>query len=172
MRSSEWPMHRFAYRSFPDHEALVGNFTVGGGRGVPAPRSAGSSFATPGSGWTLFQEGTQDPGEATTGSWAASRWTSRQYRARLLGLEQHDVPEHPLRDPHAGQSARDPEAEQTLAGIGSQTRPRPLGRLQRDGVDPATECTFWYTNEYYQTMSENDWKTAVGRIPCTKTKGN
>ena len=40
-------------------------------------------------------------------------------------------------------------------------------------VDPADECTFWYTNEYYQTMSENDWKTAVGRIPCTKKpKGN
>ena len=55
---SEWPMFRFAYRRFADHEALVGNFTVGvSGRGAPRwfeLRGSGSS-------WTLFQEGTYDP---------------------------------------------------------------------------------------------------------------
>jgi hypothetical protein len=30
---SEWPMHRFPYRNFGSHQALVGNFTVGLGSG-------------------------------------------------------------------------------------------------------------------------------------------
>ncbi len=29
-------------------------------------------------------------------------------------------------------------------------------------VDPADDCTFWYTQEYYQTSSQIGWKTRIG----------
>jgi hypothetical protein len=60
--------------------------------------------------------------------------------------------------------------EQTLqTGSGSQTSSSGRwGDYTAMSVDPADECTFWYTNEYYRTTSEADWNTAVGRVPCTK----
>ena len=39
-------------------------------------------------------------------------------------------------------------------------------------VDPADDCTFWYTNQYYSTTSLNSWKTAIGnfKVPgCADT---
>jgi hypothetical protein len=30
------------------------------------------------------------------------------------------------------------------------------------GLDPADDCTFWYTQEYYQSTSRADWKTRIG----------
>jgi len=28
-------------------------------------------------------------------------------------------------------------------------------------VDPVDDCTFWYTNQYYETTSSN-WQTRIG----------
>ena len=28
-------------------------------------------------------------------------------------------------------------------------------------VDPVDDCTFWYTNEYYQTNSSFNWRTGI-----------
>src|SRR5262249_26246140 len=57
-----------------------------------------------------------------------------------------------------------PQAESSLqAGGGSQTNP--LGRwgdYSLLSVDPADDCTFWYTNEYYQTTNFGGWKTRIG----------
>ena len=51
-----------------------------------------------------------------------------------------------------------------IEGTGSQ-----LGGYKRWGdysamsVDPADDCTFWYTNMYYQTTS-SDWQTRIGTV--------
>ena len=61
---SEWPMHRFAYRKLRQPPELWSETSPSAA--APARRarlSAGSSCATSGSGWTLFQEGTHDPGD-------------------------------------------------------------------------------------------------------------
>jgi hypothetical protein len=48
-------------------------------------------------------------------------------------------------------------------GTGSQT-----GTSSRWGdysdltVDPVDDCTFYYTNEYYQTTSSFNWRTRIG----------
>jgi hypothetical protein len=48
-------------------------------------------------------------------------------------------------------------------GTGSQ-----IGALHRWGdyssmsVDPSDDCTFWYTNEYYETTNGSMWSTRVG----------
>jgi hypothetical protein len=31
-------------------------------------------------------------------------------------------------------------------------------------VDPIDDCTFWYTQEYYQTNSSFNWRTRVGNF--------
>jgi hypothetical protein len=31
-------------------------------------------------------------------------------------------------------------------------------------VDPADDCTFWYTNEYYSANATTDWKTKIGKF--------
>src|SRR4029077_21073384 len=73
-----------------------------------------------------------------------------------------------------------PQTEtQLIAGAGSQTlllSGQPVNRwgdYSAMSVDPADDCTFWYTNEYYssQTNGTNgNWQTRIGsfRFPsCT-----
>lgn len=38
-------------------------------------------------------------------------------------------------------------------------------------VDPVDDCTFWYTNQYYESSSQLDWQTRVGsfEIPSCQT---
>jgi len=69
---------------------------------------------------------------------------------------------------YAGRLASDPlntlgQGETTLiAGTGAQT-----GGFGRWGdysamsIDPSDDCTFWYTNEYYETTG-NSWQTRIG----------
>jgi hypothetical protein len=33
-------------------------------------------------------------------------------------------------------------------------------------VDPQDDCTFWYTNEYYEETGAFDFKTRICKIPC------
>ncbi len=56
------------------------------------------------------------------------------------------------------------QTENTLwLGSGSQ-----LPRLSRWGdysamtVDPADDCTFWYTNEYLKSSGTFNWSTRIG----------
>jgi hypothetical protein len=170
---SEWPMHRFPYRGFGDHQALVGNFTVGGGSASadlpPGPGAAIRWFElrNTGSGWTLFQQGTYDPGDGLNrfmGSIAidvegniglgysassSSTFPSIRYATRAPG------------DP-AGTLG----ADQVLqAGGGSQTSTFDRwGDYSAMSVDPSDSCTFWYTNEFYPATSTNSWNTAIGNF--------
>ena len=49
-----------------------------------------------------------------------------------------------------------------IAGGGSQTGSNRWGDYTAMAIDPANDCTFWYTNEYYSANSANQWKTRVG----------
>jgi len=57
-----------------------------------------------------------------------------------------------------------------IAGGGSQTNSNRWGDYSMMAVDPVDDCTFWYTQEYYQVTSAVDWRTRIGafRFPnCT-----
>jgi hypothetical protein len=70
---------------------------------------------------------------------------------------------------YAGRVSTDPlntlaQGETTLfPGTGSQT-----GTSNRWGdysdltVDPVNDCTFWYTNEYYASTGQFNWRTRIG----------
>lgn len=168
---SEWPMWRLAYRNFISHEALVGNFTVNVGSNQAGIRWF--ELRKSGSGtWTLYQEGTHAPD-------AHHRWMGSAAMDKngniALGYSISSTTLTPtLR--YATRLASDSlgtlQSEVTLiAGGGVQT-----GGFNRWGdysamsIDPADECTFWYTGEYYATTSTSGWRTRIGtfKIPtCT-----
>src|SRR5439155_1896934 len=56
------------------------------------------------------------------------------------------------------------QGEATLfAGTGSQTGNR-WGDYSDMTVDPVDDCTFWYTNEYYATTGNFNWRTRIGNF--------
>jgi choice-of-anchor B domain-containing protein len=161
---SEWPMFRFPYRNFGSHQTLIGNFTIGGGTGEVGAAIRWFELRDTGSGWTLYQEGTQDPGDGhdrAVGSIAmdkngnialgytvssSSLFPSIHYATRL-----------------ATDSLGTLQTEAILiAGTGSQTGSNRWGDYSAMGIDPANDCSFWYTNEYYPVTASTTWKTRVG----------
>ncbi len=161
---SEWPMHRFPYREFSDHQALVGNFTVGGGSATPGAAIRWFELRNTGSGWTLFQEGTHDPGGGLNRFMGSIAIDSGGDIA--LGYSASSATSFPsIR--YATRTPGDPPgtlgAEQVMqAGGGSQTGSNRWGDYSAMSVDPVTECDFWYTNQYYSASSATSWKTAIG----------
>lgn len=76
-----------------------------------------------------------------------------------------------------------PQTEQTIAtGAGSQTNNCGGGQCHRWGdysamsVDPSDDCTFWYTNQYYDSPTNGasgNWQTSIGafRFPACDPNG-
>ena len=157
-------MYRLAYRNFGDHEALVVNHSVtaGGAVGVRwyelrAPVSTAGAFS-------LFQQGTYAPN-------ATYRWMGSAAMDSAgdigVGYSASSSTIHPAIR-YAGRVPSDPlgtlEAEVSMIeGTGSQT-----GGLSRWGdysamrIDPADDCTFWYTNEYLPANGSFNWSTFFG----------
>lgn len=160
---SDRPMFRLAYRNFGTYTTMVVNHTVDAGSGVAAVRWY--EIRNPGPGASVYQQGTYAPDSNSRwmGSMAMDRqgnialgysvssssvFPSIRYTGRLVG----DPP---------GQL---PQGEATLyAGTGSQVNSyNRWGDYSAMSVDPSDDCTFWYTNEYYQTTGSFNWKTRVG----------
>ncbi|HXU33268.1 MAG TPA: HYR domain-containing protein, partial [Thermoanaerobaculia bacterium] len=52
-----------------------------------------------------------------------------------------------------------------FAAAGSQTSAsNRWGDYSAMSVDPVDDCTFWYTQEYYSTVSGANWRTRIGRF--------
>lgn len=164
--ASWWPMHRFQYRRFADHEALVGTWTIDV-TGVPdhaAPRWF--ELRRSGGPWSIHQQGTHAPD-------AAQRWMPSIAMDGdgniALGYSTVDAGNalYPsIR--YATRAAGDPpgtlHAERTLvAGGGAQTHSSGRwGDYSSMTVDPTDDCTFWYTNEYLASTGSAPWQTRVG----------
>lgn len=72
---------------------------------------------------------------------------------------------------YAGRLAGDPLGElaqgerRMKRGKGAQTSIfSRWGDYSMLAVDPSDDCTFWYTQEYYQTTGDRNWKTWIGRF--------
>jgi hypothetical protein len=162
---SHWPMYRFAYRRLSGHQALVGSFTVGGGTGGAGAAIRWFELRNGGSGWRLFQQGTQD-------SRGVDQWMGSIDVDRAGDIALGYSESGPTRFPSVRYATRTPgdplgtlEPERVLrAGGGSQTGSTRWGDYSSMSVDPVGGCDFWYTQEYYPTTSEEGWRTAIGRF--------
>ena len=161
---SEWPMWRLQYRNFGTHETLVGNFTVdvdntnhAGIRWFELRKTAG------GSSWSIHQEGTHSPDE--NHRWMGS--IAMDMGGNIaLGYSVSSIDLYPsIR--YATRLAGDPpgslQDEATLiSGTGSQIFFDRWGDYSSMNVDPEDGRTFWYTNEYYETIAPGLWRTRIG----------
>ena len=155
-------MFRLAYRNFGTYESLVVNHSVTVGTTASGVRWY--EVRSPGGTPALFQSGTFSPD-------ATSRWMGSiaqdQQGNMLLGYSASSGTVRPGIY-YTGRLVSDApgtmQAENILTtGIGSQT-----GSLSRWGdysamtIDPADDCTFWYTNEYLKTTGSFNWSTRIG----------
>jgi hypothetical protein len=49
-------------------------------------------------------------------------------------------------------------------GGGAQIGDEVWGGYTMTTIDPADGITFWHTNEYYQTTSDHNWSTRIGKF--------
>ncbi|HYK99546.1 MAG TPA: IPT/TIG domain-containing protein, partial [Candidatus Acidoferrales bacterium] len=158
-------MYRLAYRNFGDHEALVFDHTVEVGSGSALHSGIRWYELRPSGGnLTLYQQGTYAP----DANW---RWLGSAAMDRAgnlaLGYSVSSSSLHPQIH-FTGRLAGDAAGVMTqgenvvIDGGGSQ-----IGGLARWGdysmlaVDPADDCTFWYTNEYLKANGSFNWSTRI-----------
>jgi hypothetical protein len=163
-------MFRLAYRNFGDHESLVANHTISGGAltGV-----RWYELRSPATAPFVFQQGTViDPvnsfwmgsiamdkaGDIALGFSASSRSLAPSIFA--VGRTPSD-PAGTMNGPNV-----------LTVGTGVQTRSfNRWGDYSAMTVDPNDDCTFWYTQEYYQTTGSFNWSTRVSAFKFDNCKG-
>ncbi len=154
-------MYRLAYRNFGTHQSLVVNHSV-----TTASAASGVRWyevRNPGGTPTVFQQGTFSPD--ATSRWMGSIAQDKQGNM-LLGYSASSSTLRPgIR--YTGRlvsgAAGSMQTENTLlTGAGSQT-----GGLSRWGdystlsVDPADDCTFYFTTEYLTLSGSFNWSTRI-----------
>ncbi|MDQ6911333.1 MAG: carboxypeptidase regulatory-like domain-containing protein [Verrucomicrobiota bacterium] len=178
-------MYRLAYRNFGDHEALVLNHTVVVSAIQGQPVQMGPRWyevRDPGGTPTIFQQstfGATGPTDVTSrfmGSIALDRagdiaigysassavqFPAINYAGRLVGdtlntLAQGEGILYP------GNGAQHGEAFAPQTGR--------WGDYSTITVDPYDDCTFWYTNEYYNDPAQPtaNWHTRIGNFKYTQ----
>ena len=156
-------MYRLAYRNYGSHESLVVNHSVAAGA------SGGIRWyeiTNPASVPKIVQQGTFSPDDSFR--WMGSIAMDRA-GDMALGYSESS---HALYPSIAvtGRTPNDPqntmEREMTVVkGSGSQTGTNDSSARWGDysamQLDPADDCTFWYTQEYYPTPGDYLWTTRI-----------
>jgi hypothetical protein len=163
-------MFRLAYRNFGDHESMVVAHNVAPGKGSGAQSAmrwyelratpAGSSFA-------LYQSGTYQ--NKSNSLWMGS---AAMDKAGNLALGMSASGDN--KDPsvwYTGRLATDPLGKLEAPTIAAKGSAVETGDSQRWGdyssmsIDPADDCTFWYSQMYYNKTfggkSSGDWDTRI-----------
>jgi len=156
-------MYRLAYRNFGDHEALTVNHSISAGSAVGV---RWYEIRTPNSTPAVFQQGTYAPD-------ANFRWMGSIGQDRngdiAMGYSVSGNTVYPsIR--YTGRAPTDPLGTMQIEtdiidGGGSQ-----LPNLNRWGdyssisIDPVDDCTFWYTNQYFQSSGTYNWNTRIANF--------
>ncbi len=161
-------MYRSLYKHFSDHDAIVMSRTVNDG-GTAAVRWY--EFRNSGSGWSLYQQGTYNPGD---GLW---RWmpsiAMNDNGDIALGYSVSSSSTYPsIRC--VARYASDPLNVMTTneyvgyTGSNAQTSDSRWGDYSMVSVDPSDNTSFWFTTEYF---GSSKWQTRIMHfalpIACT-----
>ncbi len=177
-------MHRFAYRNFGTTanpiNSYVGNFSVN----VSGVNPTTAATYQTGIRWfemrrvndnfSVFDQGTHNlmPGNGASGlnNWMGSIAQDNTGNIALgfsqAGTTQRADIKIAGRTNNVENSGTLNEGEALFhAATGSQQSPSGRwGDYSAMNVDPADDCTFWYTQEYYATDSNSGWSTRVGKF--------
>ncbi|MGB5658854.1 MAG: hypothetical protein WBO54_05165 [Thermoanaerobaculia bacterium] len=158
-------MYRAQYRWFGTEAAVVLNTTVDAGSDRAGIRWAEILSSTGDSNWTLGQDGTYAPADGL------ERWMGSiaqdQDRNIALGYSVTSgslFPSVRYTSRMAGDAAGTmPGGEVSChEGTGAQTASNNRwGDYSSMSVDPVDDCTFWYTQEYYQNTGIADFNTRI-----------
>ena len=169
-------MYRLQYRDFGGYETMVVNHTVAVGDFADHAGIRWYEFRRYGGGsWTIYQQGTYAPD--SNHRWMGSMAMDGEGNI-ALGYSVSSTSVFPsIR--YTGRMATDPlnqlpQGEGTIAnGTGAQTYTSRWGDYTAMSIDPADDCTFWYTNEYYSTTNgSSNWQTRIGSfILCSPQPG-
>ncbi len=163
-------MYRLQYRNFGGYETMVVNHTVDA-NGSNHAGIRWYELRDAGSGWFIRQQGTYAPdlNHRWMGSMAMDGFGNI-----ALGYSVSSNATYPsIR--YTGRLADDPlnvltQTERSLVnGKGQQTKSSRWGDYSSMSVDPSDDCTFWYTQEYYDKDYRKGWKTRIGTLrfsPC------
>jgi hypothetical protein len=152
--SRERPTWRLAYRNFKDYEALVTNQQVEARPGVAGVRWYEIRRDLAGN-YSLYQQGTYAPNDGVH-RWMGSVAQDKNGNIVLGYSVVNGTTVFPgIR--YTGRLAGDPLGQMTFgegtikngSGVQTTTNSR-WGDYTSMNVDPTDDCTFWYTNEYYQ----------------------
>lgn len=164
-------LNRLGYRNFGSHEVLVGNFATNrdpatSGSNIEAAARWFELRRTGGGNWTLHQEGTfAGDTNSPTAQFFMGGVAMDGSGNIALGYSKTDIGAANI-FPSIGITGRleaDPlgtmSTENTVAtGVQSQSGSGRWGDYAAMGIDPADDCTFWYTNEY---MPGSSWGTRI-----------
>jgi subtilisin-like proprotein convertase family protein len=172
-------MFRLAYRNFGAYESLVVTHTVnvsGSNPTTPATLRAGIRYyelrrTLPGGTFTVNEQATFAPADGLE-RWMGSAAMDGSGNL-AVGYSASSLTSFPsIR--YAGRLATDPpnglaQGETVMiAGTGAQTATQSRwGDYSALSVDPADDCTFWFTSEYYTAASAANsfgWVTGIGRF--------
>ena len=151
-------MYRPYFRHFSDHESIVMTRTIDD-NSVAAIRWY--EFRNTGSGWSVYQQGTYNPGD---GLW---RWmpsiAMNENGDIAIGYSVSSSSKSPsircvaryASDPLNTMTTNETEF---VAGSGYQSSYSRWGDYSMVSVDPSDNTSFWFTTEYTTT---NNWKTGI-----------
>jgi len=158
---SDRVMFRLAYRNFGDHESLVVNHTIEGGALAGVRWYEIRNPAAP----FIFQQSTLI--DANLNYWLGSIAMDKVGDMALgFSTSSHGfLPSIYV----AGRAPGDPAGAMSgplvlVNGSGLQKNNsfNRWGDYSSMSIDPADDCTFWYTNEYYATSGIINWTTRIG----------
>jgi hypothetical protein len=172
-------MHRLQYRNRGGIETLVSSTTVNVSGVNPTTQAlyqAGVRYfelqrSTPGGPFLLYDNATFSP-DAGNPSTGVNRWLPSAAIDHMGNLAVSYSTSSTSLFPSIWYAGRDFNALGGLAGetsmftgtavqLGSGNR---WGDYQSLQVDPSDDCTFWTTNQYYNTNSSFNWRTRIGRF--------
>ncbi len=167
-------MFRLNYRNFGTYESLLVNHSVTAGT-TSGVRwyEVRSPAATP----TLFQQGTYAPADA---NW---RWCGSiaqdQAADMTLGFSVTSTTLNPavawtgrLASDAPGTMGQGETILDTGTGVETGTPPSRWGDYSDLTVDPSDDCTFWYTQELYNTSGDVTWDTRIASVKFPSCAAN
>ncbi len=168
-------MYRLQYRNFTSgtvRQSLVVNQTVDVDTNHAGVRWY--ELRNTGSGWTAYQDGTYAPDADNRfmGSAAMNGLGELAVAYTAAGLSTKPTLRFSGREPADGLGLLTLGEGTLYAGQGVQTHdPGRWGDYSSLSVDPADDCTFWYTGEYYPVNGDAAWHTRIGsfRLPLCST---